>query len=394
MQNPPLSKLAQRLAAPEADVWSIHYDAVARQAAGEDVILMSVGDPDFATPEYIIEQVVDSIHANRTHYSPAQGEPAMLQALAELESNGTGRSFTPENFVVLPGATAGLFATLAAICDPGDEVVVPEPMYIGYVSMEKALNIRLVGVPMDMRAEIGQQVDVDALLAVVTERTRAVLINTPGNPIGNMIPPHLLKRLAGSLAERGIWLISDEVYSLLTFEERHVSLLNCAEELHNIVVIDGLSKSHAMTGWRIGWVCGPPALIKAVCNYTGAAFFGCSQFIQDAAVYALQHNDAHVAAMRKEYRRRRDYLIARLEQMPGFGYIKPQAGMFLMLDTGQVADNGETFARRLLEQQGVSVVPGLGFGKNCDQFVRVSLTHDVQVIGAACDRIAAFVDQP
>lgn len=385
----PTSTLRARLAAPDDGVWAVHYQALAEREAGRDVLLMSVGDPDFATPDDIVDALVASIRQGRTHYAPAGGEPALRAAIAELESINTGLNFAEDQFVILPGATSCLHATLSCICDAGDEVIIPEPMYIGYRSMLDAIGIATVSVDLDLARDCA--LDADEVLEAVTAKTKAVVINTPGNPCGNIVPPSTLRYLAGELLKRNVWLICDEVYSLFTFDEPHVSLLKCAQKLDNVVVIDGLSKSHAMTGWRIGWVCSPPELTQALTAYSAAAFFGCSQFIQDAAAYALRHDALHVDSMCEAYRERRDLVLGRLGAMP-LPYLHPKAGMFVMLDVSRVSKNGEAFAVELLKQQAVSVIPGIGFGANADPFVRLSLTHSLDVIAQAMDRIACFVE--
>ncbi|XOV84459.1 MAG: pyridoxal phosphate-dependent aminotransferase [bacterium] len=385
----PLSDMCRRLLGPSDDVWQIHYDALARARRGEDVVLMSVGDPDFDTPEEIIETLVSRIRQGRTHYSPAEGELGLRQAIADLETQGTGRTFTPENFVVLPGATAAIYASLACVCNPGDEVVIPEPMYIGYRPMLSALGLTPRTVALDLDNDCA--LDPEAILAQVTAHTKAVLINTPGNPFGNIVPRQTLATLAEALRARGVWLICDEVYSLFTFDEPHVSLLKAAAELDNVVVVDGLSKSHAMTGWRVGWVASPASLTRAITAYSGSAFFGCSQFIQDAAAFALVHHGPHVDDMREAYRQRRDYVLARLDSLPQLSYVRPKAGMFVMMDIRRVSNSGKVFAQELLAAQGVSVIPGEGFGQVAKDFVRLSLTHKKNMLAEAMDRIERFV---
>ena len=389
MKNLPLSRMASRLTAPEEDVWAVHYEAQKRLDKGDDIIMMSVGDPDFATPEDIIETLVTQIRQGRTHYSPAAGEIGLRSAIAELETQATGRTFSPDQFVILPGATSAVYATLISIVNPGDQVIIPEPMYIGYRSIIRALDIDVVTLPLDLYDEC--RLDANALEGLITPKTRAVLINTPGNPFGNIIPPATLKRLAARLRQDDIWLICDEVYSLFTFDEPHVSLLKCAEDLDNVIVIDGLSKSHAMTGWRIGWVCSPPEMTRVITAYAGTAFFGCSQFIQDAAAYALRHNGPHVDHMCEAYRARRDAVVAKVSEIDGLSCVVPKAGMFVMLDVRKLSNSGSDFAREALDACGVSLIPGDGFGTNAASFVRLSLTHNIDITSQAMDRLGEFI---
>ncbi len=368
-------------------MWKIHDDALARQAAGEDMIILSVGDPDFDTPEYIAEHVVERMRAGRTHYSAAAGESVLRDAIAQVETESTGREFQRDQIVVFPGATAALYAVFACVLDAGDGVLVPEPMYIGYQGVFDALGADIQHVPLQPGTF---ELDVDALLAAVQPNTRAVLVNTPGNPCGNLIDPATLTRLARECKERDLWLVCDEVYSLITFDAPHVSMLKCTQDLSNIVVIDGLSKSHAMTGWRIGWTVGGTAITEALINMAGAAFFGVCQFVQDGAAFALANDAAEVEHMRKAYQARRDYVVGRIKDIPQLDCFVPPAGMFVMIDGSRVANSGDAFAKMLLDDVGVSTIPGSGFGPSASDYVRLSLTVPQHELERAFDRIATL----
>lgn len=381
----PLSALSQRLDKASADVWAVHYEALQRREAGEDIIVLSVGDPDFPTPREITDYLVQQVHRGRTHYSPSGGEPGLLRALAELETRVEGRRFTPAEFTIFPGATAALYGVFASILDEGDDVVIPEPMYIGYHGIFDGLGANMVPVPLD--AEHDFELDIDAIEAALTVRTRAVLVNTPGNPSGNIHSEACLRELAAFCADRGLWLVCDEVYSLFTYDSPHVSLLKAAASLDNVVVIDSLSKSHAMSGWRIGWTVAPRELTAALHRYCGAVFFGCSQFIQDAAEFALSFNAPHILSMKQEYKQRRDYVVDRVNALNRLDCYPPKAGMFVMLNVNRCAADGDEFARRLLDEAGVSVIPGSGFGSNTWHYVRLSLTQPIDVLRQAFDRM-------
>lgn len=380
----PRSRASIRLDRATGDVWAVHNEALKRIEAGEDVIALSVGDPDFPTPAFITEKVVESLETHRTHYSPPAGEPALRDAIAQLESLLTHRNFARGDIAIFPGATGALFCTLSCIADPGDHVVVAQPMYIGYGGLFDAVGVVPQAVAL---REPDFSLDLADVEAAITPQTRALLINTPGNPCGNLIAPTVLMELAAMARRYGIWLICDEVYSLIYFDQPHVSMLRCAENFDNIVVVDGLSKSHAMSGWRVGWVVAPN-LVHDLVEFSGSAFFGCSQFVQDAAVYALQRDAPQVAAMRDEYRRRRDYVARRIAEIDGLRCAPPKAGMFVMMDVGQ---EGEAFARRLLDEGGVSTIPGSGFGTSTLNYVRVGLTQELPILEEAFDRIERVV---
>ncbi len=379
------SQATQRLSRPGNDVWRFHDEAVERQRAGEDVILLSVGDPDFPTPGYITQHTVEAINRGRTHYSPPAGEPNLREAIADLESRITGKPFDPAQFVIFPGATSALFSVFASIADPGDAVVIPEPMYAGYVGVFEALGVEVVHVPLSPPDFV---LDVDAVFAAVTHRTRAVLVNTPGNPCGNLVEEDVMRALARGCLARDLWLVSDEVYSLITFDAPHWSLLRYDGDQSNLVVIDGLSKSHAMSGWRIGWVASPPDLATQLARYSSATLFGVCQFVQDGAAYALANDSSDVEAMRLEYQRRRDYAAARLDGIANLDYYLPRGGMFMMVNAARICNEGADFARRLLDEAGLSTVPGRGFGPSVATWVRVSLTHPISVLEEVFDRMA------
>ena len=382
------SRMSKRLSAPGGDVWQVHDEALERPADGEDVILLSVGDPDFDTPEFITQHVIDQLRQGRTHYSPAAGETQLRDAIAELETASTGREFRREQVVIFPGATAALYAVFASLVDEGEGVLVPEPMYIGYQGVFDAIGVEIQHVPL---APPSFELDVDRLLAAVQPNTKVVLVNTPGNPCGNIIPAETLTRLALECKARGLWLVCDEVYSLITFETPHVSMLKCTEDLSNVVVVDGLSKSHAMTGWRVGWVVADEPMIEALIRLSGSAFFGVCQFVQDGAAFALANDAAEVESMRQAYRSRRDYALQRLDAIAGISYFAPKAGMFVMLNCSQVANGGAEFAARLLAEVGVSTIPGIGFGPSTNDYVRLSLTVGRDVLEAAFDRIEGLL---
>lgn len=389
MFEPAFSQAAQRLETDDADLWQVHTEAMDRHAAGDDVIVMSVGDPDLPTIDSIIENAVTSLYRGRTHYSPGMGEPALRQKISEIETAASGKPTSADQVIIFPGATNAIYSVLSCLLDTDSELVVTEPTYVGYRGIFQTIGCTIVSVPTTI--EQGFAINVDAVLAAVTPATRVVLLNTPGNPSGNVIAADDLRRIADFTRERDIWLVCDEVYSMLTFEKSHVSARRAATNLDNVIIVDGLSKSHSMTGWRLGWVVAPAHAIAPLLNFTSATVFGCSQFIQDAAAFALENDAEYIASIREEYRKRRDYAVERINRIKGLCCHRPDAGMFLLLDISSIAQDGETFARQLLDEVGVSVLPGSGFGEKTRRYVRLSLTHDVDVLGRALDRLERFV---
>jgi len=278
---------------------------------------------------------------------------------------------------------------MSCLLDAGDEVIVAEPMYIGYRGIFAALGATVV--PVALEADHGFRLSLERLVAAITDRTRAVFINTPGNPAGNMLPADQLRALADLCWKRDIWVVSDEVYSMITFEERHVSLRTAAERLENVVVIDGLSKSHAMTGWRLGWVVTHQDLVEHLLRFSSSTVFGCCQFVQDAAAFALQNDEDYMAEVRSKYKKRRDFVCARIAAIPRLDCVEPKAGMFVMLDVRGLDADGMRFAEDLLDEQRVSVLPGEGFGRSTRDYVRLSLAQPLPYLEESMNRIERFV---
>jgi arginine:pyruvate transaminase len=384
------SELAGRLATQDSGAWEVHDRALEMERAGEDVILLCVGDPDFRTPEPIIDNAVSYLRVGRTHYSPTLGEIKLRRAVADMETQICAQACSVEEVAIFPGATNALHAVMSCLLDPGDEVVIPEPMYVGYPQIMASLDAKMVTVPLGVEGNFA--LDLDAIKAAVTEKTRVVFINTPGNPTGSIISGKMLKALAAYCRELNIWLVCDEVYSMFTYDGRHRSLRTSAENLDNVVMIDGLSKSHAMSGWRIGWAVAPPSLVEKLGAYAGATLFGCPQFIQDAAAFALENDQDYVDEMRREYLARRDLVLKRLEKLEGLECHKPRAGMFIMCDVGGTGMDGREFASRLLDAELVSVVPGDAFGPSAANCVRIGLAQPPHVLKRACKRIVRFIE--
>lgn len=388
MFTPRYARLTERLSAEDSDVWAVHERALAMQRDGLDVILLSVGDPDFRTPEPIVDNAVSHLRVGRTHYSPSLGELKLRRAVADLETHSSPHPCSVDEVAIFPGATAAIHAVMSCLLDPGDEVVIPEPMYVGYTPIMRAIDARVRTVPLD--ASEGFALNLQQFKATVTPDTRVLFINTPGNPTGSIIPAEDIREMAAHCSERGIWLVCDEVYSMFCYEGEHVSARASAERLDNVVMIDGLSKSHAMSGWRMGWVVAPPALIERLGAYAGATLFGSPQFIQDASAFALENDQEYVRRMRNEYRERRDFVLKRLGKVPSLRCSRPRAGMFVMCDVSGTGMNGREFADRLLEEQGVSVIPGDAFGPSTHDFVRLGLAQNKAALKRACKRIREF----
>ena len=387
---PVYSDQATRLQEQDNGGWEVHDRALEMQRAGEDVILLCVGDPDFRTPEPIIDNAVSYLRVGRTHYSPALGEIKFRRAVADLETQSSPHPCDVNEVAIFPGATSAIHAVMTCLLNAGDEVVIPEPMYVGYPSIMQALDARVLAVPLDVKSGFG--LDLPLIESSFTDRTRVLFLNTPGNPTGSIISAAELRELATYCRERGVWLVCDEVYSMFTYDGQHRSARASVEHLDNIVMIDGLSKSHAMSGWRMGWVIAPPQLIERLGAYSAATLFGSPQFIQDASAFALENDQAYVASMRKEYRARRDFVLRKLSKVSQLSCSRPRAGMFIMSDVSGTGMSGREFAEQLLSAEQVSVVPGDAFGPSAAGFVRIGLAQNQVTLRKACKRIRRFCE--
>ena len=289
---------------------------------------------------------------------------------------------------MLAGAQCALFAACQCLLDPGDAVLVPEPMYVTYPATVAAAGGRLIRVP--LVPERGFRLDLDRLASSVTPAVRAILVNSPNNPTGAVMTRPELEAVAELCRRHDLWLISDEVYASLLYEGEHVSPATLPGMAERTVTVSSLSKSHAMTGWRVGWLVGPPELARHAAKLSLCMLYGLPAFVQDAAVVALTRELADVADMRERLRRRRDAVCRRLGGLPNLACGRPQGGMFVMLDVRRTGLGADAFARRLLAEELVSVLAGDAFGGAAEGHVRLSLTATEERLAEACDRIGRF----
>ncbi|WP_434650685.1 pyridoxal phosphate-dependent aminotransferase [Pseudomonas sp. D1-2] len=380
------SALTQRITGDGAAAWAIHDRALAMREEGRDVLLLSVGDPDFDTPPAIVEAAVASLRAGDTHYSDTSGLYSLRASIARRHQQRCGQPVGAGHVTVLPGAQCGVYAVAQCLLDPGDEVIVAEPMYVTYEAVFGACAAKVV--PVAVTPENGFRVQPADVARLITPRTRAMLINSPNNPSGASLPLCTWQALAQLCIEHDLWLISDEVYSDLLYEGEHISPAGLPGMAERTVTINSLSKSHAMIGWRIGWAIGPEPLAEHLSNLSLCMLFGLPDFVQCGALVALERDLPEVAQMRAEYRQRRDLVCAALEGCPGLKPVRPDGGMFVMVDVRETGLDAQTFAERLLDGYGVSVLAGEAFGPSAAGHIRIGLVIGRMELAKACQRIA------
>ncbi|MGE7955095.1 pyridoxal phosphate-dependent aminotransferase [Pseudomonas sp. NPDC089530] len=380
------SHLTQRIAGDGAAAWGIHYRALAKQEQGEDILLLSVGDPDFDTPVPIVQAAIDSLLSGNTHYTDVRGKRSLRESIARRHRQRSGQPVDADQVTVLAGAQCALFSVAQCLLDPGDEVLVAEPMYVTYEAVFGACGAVVVPVP--VRSENGFRVAPADVAARITPRTRAMALNSPHNPSGASLPRATWQALAELCIAHDLWLISDEVYSELLFDGEHISPASLPGMAERTATLNSLSKSHAMTGWRVGWVVAPPALVAHLENLALCMLYGSPEFIQDAAVAALDSGLPELEAMREAYRQRRDLVCECLADCPGVRALKPDGGMFVMVDIRETGVSAQVFADRLLERHGVSVLAGEAFGPSAAGHIRLGLVLGAAPLREACQRIA------
>ncbi|HEY4163984.1 MAG TPA: aminotransferase class I/II-fold pyridoxal phosphate-dependent enzyme [Dongiaceae bacterium] len=385
------SSFTNRIGGAGARAWEIHHRAIDAKRAGKDVIILSVGDPDFDTPEPIKAAAIEALNAGDTHYTDILGFPELRAAIAAHHSRTAGQPVTPAHVATSAGAQGGLFVTSKLLLDHGDEVVTPEPMYLSYEGTIRAAGADPVRVP--MRPENGFHLDPEDLARAITPKTKAIMYATPGNPTGAMFSRETLEAMARLAIERDLWVIADEVYAALTFGKPHVSIASLPGMAERTVTINSLSKSHAMTGWRLGWIVGPEAFIRHAHDLGLSMQYGLPGFIQRAAIRALSEPAPMVDAMRDAYRRRRDAAMAQLNQVPGLKVHEPEAGMFMMLDVRGTGLGAYDYALGLFEKAGVAVLDAAPFGPSAEGHCRVSFVVDEKSLTEACRRIARFTNR-
>jgi len=385
------SALTQRITGDGAAAWDIHDRALAMRERGMDVLLLSVGDPDFDTPRAIVDAAVGSLRAGDTHYSDIRGLHSLRTSIARRHRQRCGQGVDASHVTVLPGAQCAVYAVAQCLLDPGDEVIVAEPMYVTYEAVFGACGAKVV--PVAVRPENGFRVEPADVARLVTPRTRAMLLNSPNNPSGASLPLTTWQALARLCIAHDLWLISDEVYSDLLYEGEHISPASLPGMAERTATLNSLSKSHAMTGWRIGWVIGPEPLAEHLANLSLCMLFGLPDFVQRAAQVALEQDLPEVAQMRDEYRQRRDLVCAALDDCPGLRPVRPDGGMFVMVDVRQTGLGAQGFAERLLDGYGVSVLAGEAFGPSAAGHIRIGLVVDQAKLADACRRIVLCTTQ-
>ncbi|MFT6330927.1 MAG: arginine:pyruvate transaminase [Bermanella sp.] len=393
MQIMRYAPLTQAIQGEKVDAWDIHFKATSLKERDPSVIVLSIGDPDFDTPVSVVDSAITSLRSGDTHYVEIEGRNCLREKIAANHHASSGQTVTKDNVIMLAGAQNALFASSLCILEPGNEAIVLQPNYITYEACIELTGAALVPVAMDTQNHFC--LDKATLSAAITTHSKAIYFATPSNPSGMMLRKDELKFIADLAIKHDLWVVSDEVYSHTVFEGEHVSIAGLDGMAERTITINSLSKSHAMTGWRVGWAIGPIELIKHLSNLSLCMLYGLPGFVQQAAYTALTDPDALAESerMRLTYQRRRDRLVKCFAKHPQLSCEPPQASMFLLVDVSQSGLNAKQFADALFEQKKISVLPATAFGKCTSDFIRISYVVDDVQLEDACNRIDSFMQQ-
>jgi aspartate aminotransferase len=370
------------------------FEAAARaralEATGRSVIHLEIGEPDFDTPANVRAAAQRALDEGWTHYGPYLGMPALREAIAADASARKGFPVSAERVAVVPGGKPVMFFALLALAQEGDEVVYPDPGFPIYESM--ARYVGATAKPYAIRQEHDFRVDLDELEALVTDRTRLLIINSPANPTGGVFTRSDIERI-GELVLRhpDLVVLADEIYGRIVHEGEHVSIASLAGLAERTIVLDGFSKTYAMTGWRMGYAILPPALVEPFAKLIINSVSCVSSFSQVAAVEALTGPQDDVDAMVREFRARRDLVVEHLNRIPGIECAVPAGAFYVFPRVAGTGLTGAAFAERLLAEQGVCVLAGTAFGRVGADHVRVSYANSRENLVEAIDRIGALV---
>jgi len=379
-------KLAERLARLGTETaFEVLVRARALEAKGRSIVHLEIGEPDFDTPAHVTEAAIAALKGGATHYGPAAGLPELRQAIAENSTTRRGVKATPEMVVVTPGGKPIMFYLILALVDPGDEVLYPNPGFPIYESM-----IRFIGgvpVPVRLLEEKGHALDVDQLISKITPKTRLIVLNYPHNPTGGIIPEAGLRAIADAAVSHGIPVLSDEIYSQILYDGKHVSIAACPGMESFAIILDGFSKTYAMTGWRLGYGIMPAPLAQVLAKLQTNAVSCTASFTQLAGVQALKGDHAPIDAMVAEFRKRRDAIVEGLRLIPGFKCIRPQGAFYVFPNITGTGYGAKALADRLLDEAGVACLSGTAFGEWGEGHLRFSYATSLENIQEALRRI-------
>ena len=365
--------------------------ARALESQGRDIVHLEIGEPDFDTPGNIVEGGVSALRGGWTHYGPSPGLPALREAVAEEVGRTRHVRVAPEEVVIVPGGKPIIFFTILALVEEGDEVIYPNPGFPIYESMIEFLGGRAIA--LHVREERGFSFDVNDLSAKISDRTKLVILNSPHNPTGGVLSERDIRAIAKAIGDRDIMVLSDEIYSRLIFEGEHFSIMSIPEFRDRTILLDGFSKTYAMTGWRLGYGVMRPDLATQVSRLMTNSNSCTASFTQMAGIEALHGDQASVERMRQEFLRRRDVMVGALNTIKGFRCQKPGGAFYVFPNIEGTGWNSKKLADALLEEAGVACLSGTSFGSFGEGYIRLSIANSIDNIEKALERIRRWTGE-
>jgi aspartate aminotransferase len=355
------------------------------EAQGKKIIHLEIGEPDFDTPENIREAAVKAIRAGYTHYGPAQGMPELRKTVAEVVSKEKHIPISPDEVVITPGGKPVMFFAILALADDGDEVIYPNPGFPIYESVIEFVGAKAVPIKLEMAKEFS--FDVDHLGRLVTPRTKMMVINSPQNPTGGVLSADDLKEIAKLAVKHDIWVLADEIYGRILYEGEHVSIATFPGMKERTIILDGFTKTYAMTGWRVGYGIMPAELAKGITQLQINSNSCTCTFNQIAGIEGLTGDQTAAMKMHDEFKRRRDVIVDGLNRIPGFKCLKPKGAFYVFPNIEGTGYSSRELNDLLMNEAGVAALPGTAFGKFGEGYLRFSYANSVENIKAALGQI-------
>lgn len=385
-------RLAKRLEKVNpSSTLSITAKAKKLKSEGYDVVNFAAGEPDFDTPDFIKDAAIAAIKSGFTKYTPTTGIPELKKAISEKFKKDNYLEYGPSQIVVSCGAKHSIFNALFVLLNRGDEVIIPSPYWVSYPEMVNLCE----GFPnfIETQAKDGFKITIKDLKNCINSKTKAIILNSPSNPTGSIYTEDELRQIAKICVEEKIFVISDEIYEKIIYDnQKHTSIASFGPDIYNLTItINGLSKSHSMTGWRIGYLAGPLDIVEAISKVQDHSTSNPASISQKAAVAALNAPDDFSKTMAAEFQKRRDYIIGRLNQIKKIAFVRPQGAFYIFCDISKLKMDSKAFASRLLDETYVSLIPGAGFGR--DDHMRISFATSIEQIEKGMNRIEEWLDK-
>jgi aspartate aminotransferase len=355
------------------------------EAQGRSIIHLELGEPDFHPGQSVIASAREALARGKDRYCAVTGVPALRQEIAAYLSHTRQIQVAGDNVVVAPGCKIALFQSMMALLEPGDEVLYPDPGFPAYPSISRGLGA--VPLPFTLSARTEFQPDPDEIAAKITPRTRMLITNSPGNPTGTVYADQVQRALADLAVKHDLWVLSDEIYARILYGGEYLSMLRYPGMAERTLIIDGFSKSFAMTGWRLGYTVAPAEVVPALAMMVVNTYTCTAEFTQYAAIDALRDREGNTPRMVAEFRRRRDQFARDLNRVPGFRCLPPEGAFYTWVEVTGTGMTAEDLCRTLLEEAGVAAIPGAAFGAAGKDFIRFSFASSTPTLGEAVERI-------